>query len=269
VEKKQRGNYIEDIKSNWPLWADLRAESHDIISDKSLLCSEDLTESVIETCADRAAIVPEIKIDLAHDLLCQRRLSHNLSTLELDKALRLHDKNKSSKLKIGMVVMVLMGISIWSWILVRSNREKSPIPRVMQTQMVGQTLMENVPVLLPIKIVPKKVVPPIDHHKKLGETILHIALGKQALKERHISKAIDNFMKAKQILNRLPHAKSDFFHRELNALHANALYWQGFLALQKDDKCQAKSYFIEAKTMAPYDKKIQDRLKEISSSLGC
>ena len=274
MEKKAKGDHVEGKKNKSPLWADLYAESHDIISDEQLLYSDEATESAIVTCAENIAVEPEPdKIPRTHFEsslgISKGDLNAKSSVDNLDTSQRFHDKDKRPRLKIAMAVMALMGICVWSWVLVINTQVKSPIPRVIHAQMVGQTLMESTPMLLPVKMIPRKVALPVDHSKNLGETLRHIELGKQALKERYISKAIDNFMRARQILTRFPHAKADFLHRELNALHANALYWQGFLALQKQDQCQARAYFVGAQAMAPHDKKIQDRLKEIPSSLGC
>lgn len=251
MEKKAEGDHVESHKKVGLLWADLHAESHCLISDENLMAGDEKTEPGIVACEEVSVLAPEVV--MPPELSYQPR----------------HDKDKSPKLKIGMTIMIMMGIGVWSWILTKSQTTTSFSSREVQVQIAGQTLMDSTPVLLPMKVIQEKAVFHVDVNQRLRETLRYMNLGKQALKERHMAKAIENFVRAKQILNSFPYTKAGFLHGELNALHANALYWQGFLALQKENQCQAKAYFVGAQAMAPHDRKIQDRLKEISPSLRC
>ncbi len=251
MEKKAEGDHVESHKNAGPLWADLHAESHCLISDENLMAGDEQTEPGMVACEEVSVLATEVV--MPPELLCQPR----------------HEKDKNPKLKIGMAVMIMMGIGVWSWILTKNHKGAPLSSREVQVQIAGQTLMDSTPVLLPMKMIQEKVVFHVDINQRLRETLRYMNLGRQALKERYMAKAIENFVRAKQILNGLPYTKANFLHSELNALHANALYWQGFLALQKENQCQAKAYFVGAQVMAPHDRKIQDRLKEISPSLRC
>ncbi len=266
MEKKPRSDRKEDKKNSGPLWADLHAESHCVISDEHLICGDEATAPI------RLSPIEDDEFVSVHPLENLEKIVAALPAVQEPHQPAVLPPVKKVDVQyifLGMAVMAIMGIGVWSWIFVKHHKRDAVSFREFQVQLAGQTVMDSSPVLLPSKIIQKKMALHVDVNKKLQETNRHINLGKQALKERYMSKAIDNFMRARLILSSFSHSKADFLHGELNALHANALYWQGFLAMEKEDQCRAKTYFTQAHEMAPHDKKILDRLNEISASLRC
>jgi len=238
---KSLKNDLERRKGNSnPIWPDLYAVSRQItLLDTLPLDNNDLTKSVKTTF---------LKLNL-----------------EPPKPIPPFTSKSKNLISWGFGTMAFFCVALWGWIYISHSNVNANLPA--EQSLTDMSFLEASPLLegsLPIQN-------PQNHPQVFQTSSAYHWLyqGKKALKNRQAPKALVFFAKAKKNLSNPNSRRSQAILSEINQLQANAYYLNGFIAMQNNNYCTAKSFFESAKLLAPLDPKISARLNEISLQSRC